>query len=561
MNENVELIKIKEINFLKELDNSVIRFRHSLPHHNDNLLNKVLVEKFIAQSKIDFYDEYKSLSSQYNYIYTKNKLVEERCDEIIRIFQDMENDMKFLDDSIKNSGDIERGFNFRFYLKKIAESYKFSMDNSRDIDKKSKRAHLKSKNKREFIISEYSKDRVYLNSVKRSLKQVYKKKINTEVKKLSRDLYDLRKNMKVNPKDYDTRFKLMYLIPGVGQLQFNQLYKFLIMIGIFLVGVFVLIGDFKIDKVDEFVIAVLVVLEIINIINYKKIVRNINKGIRPNNFRESIINIKLKIRGFFVDNTKLIYWILCGIIGAFNIFIVISTIIGEDLTFVLKNYDRFYAHFDVKIVIACALLSVMVFSIAEIVSLIVWRIFSRVDKELNLLMWVLSILSLFVLLMFPNDFLFTKIFGVFGQYVLHDQSFMLIFWLTFWLLIGAITAFNVYSMQKIGFFSNNINYLMHNDDMNKFEYYRWVVFPIYSNKVNLVTILLNFIAFYVMFCFTGVYFDHMIDIYNENAMDVLVFYIRRLDSNYYYLIGFIIVAIFSIINLCWDIITKIRVRR
>lgn len=561
MNENVELIKTKEINFLKELDNSVIRFRHSLPHHNDNLLNKVLVEKFIAQSKIDFYDEYKSLSSQYNYIYTKNKLVEERCDEIIRIFQDMENDMKFLDDSIKNSGDIERGFNFRFYLKKIAESYKFSMDNSKDIDKKSKRAHLKSKNKREFIISEYSKDRVYLNSVKRSLKQVYKKKINTEVKKLSRDLYDLRKNMKVNPKDYDTRFKLMYLIPGVGQLQFNQLYKFLIMIGIFLVGVFVLIGDFKIDKVDEFVIAVLVVLEIINIINYKKIVRNINKGIRPNNFRESIINIKLKIREFFVDNTKLIYWILCGIIGAFNIFVVISTIIGEDLTFVLKNYDRFYTHFDVKIVIACALLSVMVFSIAEIVSLIVWRIFSRVDKELNLLMWVLSILSLFVLLMFPNDFLFTKIFGVFDQYVLHDQSLMLIFWLTFWLLIGAITAFNVYSMQKIGFFSNNINYLMHNDDMNKFEYYRWVVFPIYSNKINLITILLNFIAFYVMFCFTGVYFDHMIDIYNENAMDVLVFYIRRLDSNYYYVIGFIIVAIFSIINLCWDIITKIRVRR
>lgn len=561
MNENVELIKIKEINFLKELDNSVIRFRHSLPHHNDNLLNKVLVEKFIAQSKIDFYDEYKSLSSQYNYIYTKNKLVEERCDEIIRIFQDMENDMKFLDDSIKNSGDIERGFNFRFYLKKIAESYKFSMDNSKDIDKKSKRAHLKSKNKREFIISEYSKDRVYLNSIKRSLKQVYKKKINTEVKKLSRDLYDLRKNMKVNPKDYDTRFKLMYLIPGVGQLQFNQLYKFLIMIGIFLVGVFVLIGDFKIDKVDEFVIAVLVVLEIINIINYKKIVSNINKGIRPNNFRESIINIKLKIRGFFVDNTKLIYWILCGIIGAFNIFVVISTVIGEDLTFVLKNYDRFYAHFDVKIVIACALLSVMVFSIAEIVSLIVWRIFSRVDKELNLLMCVLSILSLFVLLIFPNDFLFMKIFGVFDQYVLHDQSLMLIFWLTFWLLIGAITAFNVYSMQKIGFFSNNINYLMHNDDMNKFEYYRWVVFPIYSNKVNLVTILLNFIAFYVMFCFTGVYFDHMIDIYNENAMDVLVFYIRRLDSNYYYVIGFIIVAIFSIINLCWDIITKIRVRR
>ena len=134
------------------------------------------------------------------------------------------------------------------------------------------------------------------------------------------------------------------------------------------------------------------------------------------------------------------------------------------MTFVLKNYDRFYTHFDVKIVIACALLSVMVFSIAEIVSLIVWRIFSRVDKELNLLMWVLSILSLFVLLMFPNDFLFTKIFGVFGQYVLHDQSLMLIFWLTFWLLIGAITAFNVYSMQKIGFFSNNINYLMHNDD-------------------------------------------------------------------------------------------------
>lgn len=561
MNENVELIKTKEINFLKELDNSVIRFRHSLPHHNDNLLNKVLVEKFIAQSKIDFYDEYKSLSSQYNYIYTKNKLVEERCDEIIRIFQDMENDMKFLDDSIKNSGDIERGFNFRFYLKKIAESYKFSMDNSRDIDKKSKRAHLKSKNKREFIISEYSKDRVYLNSVKRSLKQVYKKKINTEVKKLSRDLYDLRKNMKVNPKDYDTRFKLMYLIPGVGQLQFNQLYKFMIMIGIFLVGVFVLIGDFKIDKVDEFVIAVLVILEIINIINYKKIVRNINKGIRPNNFRESIINIKLKIRGFFVDNTKLIYWILCGIIGAFNIFIVISTIIGEDLTFVLRNYDRFYTHFDVKIVIACALLSVMVFSIAEIFSLIVWRIFSRVDKELNLLMCVLSILSLFVLLIFPNDFLFTKIFGVFDQYVLHDQSLMLIFWLTFWLLIGAITAFNVYSMQKIGFFSNNINYLMHNDDMNKFEYYRWVVFPIYSNKINLITILLNFMAFYVMFCFTGVYFDHMIDIYNENAMDVLVFYIRRLDSNYYYLMGFIIVAIFSIINLCWDIITKIRVRR
>ena len=96
MNEKIELIKNKEINFLKELDNSVIRFKHSLPHHNDSLLNRVLVEKFIAQSKIDFYEEYKSVSSQYNYIYTKNKLVEERCDEIIQIFQDMENDMSFL---------------------------------------------------------------------------------------------------------------------------------------------------------------------------------------------------------------------------------------------------------------------------------------------------------------------------------------------------------------------------------------------------------------------------------------------------------------------------------
>ena len=561
MNEKIELIKTKEINFLKELDNSVIRFKHSLPHHNDSLLNRALVEKFISQSKIDFYEEYKDVSSQYNYIYTKNKLVEERCDEIIQIFQDMENDMSFLDDAIKNSGDIEKGFNFRFYLKKIVESYKFSRYNSKDTDKKSKRAHLKSKNKREFIISEYSKDSVYLYSVKRSLKQVYKKRINTEVNKLRRDLYDLRKNMKVDPKDYDTKFKALYLIPGVGQLQFNQLYKFLIMIAIFLASVFILIGDTQIDKLDEFMIGILVVLEIINIVNYKKIVRDINKGIRPNNFRESIINIKLKVKRFFINNIKLIYWLLCGIVAAFNIFVVIATVLGEDLTLVLKNYDRFYIQFDLKIVCACALLSVMVFSIGEIVSLIVWRIFSRVDKELNLFMCIISIASLFVLLMFPNDFVFTKIFGIFNQYVLHDQSLMLIFRLTFWLLIGALTAYNVYSMQRIGFFSNNINYLMHNDDMNKFEYYRWVVFPIYSNKVNLVPILLNFMAFYVMFCFTGVYFSHMVDIYNEGAMDILIFFVRKLNSNYYYLIGFIIVAIFSVVNLCWDIITKIRVRR
>lgn len=561
MNEKIELIKTKEINFLKELDNSVIRFKHSLPHHNDSLLNRVLVEKFISQSKIDFYEEYKDVSSQYNYIYTKNKLVEERCDEIIQNFQDMENDMSFLDDAIKNSGDIEKGFNFRFYLKKIVESYKFSRDNSKDTDKKSKRAHLKSKNKREFIISEYSKDSVYLYSVKRSLKQVYKKRINTEVNKLRRDLYDLRKNMKVDPKDYDTKFKALYLIPGAGQLQFNQLYKFLIMIAIFLASVFILIGDTHIDKLDEFIIGILVVLEIINIVNYKKIVRDINKGIRPNNFRESIINIKLKVKGFFINNIKLIYWILCGIVAVFNIFVVIATVLGEDLTLVLKNYERFYIQFDLKIVCACALLSVMVFSIGEIVSLIVWRIFSRVDKELNLFMCIMSIASLFALLMFPNDFVFTKIFGIFNQYVLHDQSLMLIFRLTFWLLTGIVTAYNVYSMQRIGFFSNNINYLMHNDDMNKFEYYRWVVFPIYSNKVNLVTILLNFMAFYVMFCFTGVYFYHMVDIYNEGAMDILIFFVRKLNSNYYYLIGFIIVAIFSVVNLCWDIITKIRVRR
>lgn len=121
-----------------------------------------------------------------------------------------------MDDAIKNCGDIEKGFNFRFYLKKIVESYKFSRDNSIDTDKKSKRAHLKSKNKREFIVSEYSKDSVYLYSVKRSLKQVYKKRINTEVNKLRRDLYDLRKNMKVDPKDYDTKFKALYLIPGGG---------------------------------------------------------------------------------------------------------------------------------------------------------------------------------------------------------------------------------------------------------------------------------------------------------------------------------------------------------
>ena len=148
---------------------------------------------------------------------------------------------------------------------------------------------------------------------------------------------------------------------------------------------------------------------------------------------------------------------------------MIATVLGEDLTLVLKNYERFYIQFDLKIVCACALLSVMVFSIGEIVSLIVWRIFSRVDKELNLFMCIMSIASLFALLMFPNDFVFTKIFGIFNQYVLHDQSLMLIFRLTFWLLIGALTAYNVYSMQRIGFFSNNINYLMHNDDMNKFE--------------------------------------------------------------------------------------------
>ncbi len=306
MNETIELIKNKEINFLKELDNSVIRFRHSLPHHNDSLLNKVLVEKFIAQSKIDFYDEYKNLSNHYNYIYTKNQLVDKRCEGIIQIFQDMENDMNFLDDAIKNSGDVEKGFNFRFYLKKIAESYKFSMRNSNDSDKRTKRAHLKSKNKREFIINEYSTDRVYFNSVKRSLKQVYKKRINTEVKKLRRDLYDLRKNMRVSPEDYDLKFKPLYLIPGVGQLQFNQLYKFLIMIAIFLVGVFVLIGDTDIDQVDRIIIGILIVLETINIVNFRRIVKYIEKGIRPNNFRESIINIRLKIRNFFVNNVKLI---------------------------------------------------------------------------------------------------------------------------------------------------------------------------------------------------------------------------------------------------------------
>lgn len=561
MNETIELIKNKEINFLKELDNSVIRFRHSLPHHNDSLLNKVLVEKFIAQSKIDFYDEYKNLSNHYNYIYTKNQLVDKRCEGIIQIFQDMENDMNFLDDAIKNSGDVEKGFNFRFYLKKIAESYKFSMRNSNDSDKRTKRAHLKSKNKREFIINEYSTDRVYFNSVKRSLKQVYKKRINTEVKKLRRDLYDLRKNMRVSPEDYDLKFKPLYLIPGVGQLQFNQLYKFLIMIAIFLVGVFVLIGDTDIDQVDRIIIGILIVLETINIVNFRRIVKYIEKGIRPNNFRESIINIRLKIRNFFVNNVKLIYAILSGIFVLFNIFIIISTILGENLSFVLKNYDRFFMQFDYRVVFACLLLSVMVFSIAEIVSLIVWRLFSRVDKELNLFVCLMSIVSIFMLLMFPNDFVFTKIFGVFDQYVLHDQSLMLVFWLTFGLLTAAIIAYNVYSMQKIGFFSNNINYLMHNDDMTKFEYYRWVVFPIYSNKVNLITILLNFAVFYVMFCFTGVYFNHMVDIYNEGAMDILIFFVRRLNSNYYYVIIFIVVAIFSIFNLGWDIITKIKVRR
>ena len=561
MNETIELIKNKEINFLKELDNSVIRFRHSLPHHNDSLLNKVLVEKFIAQSKIDFYDEYKNLSNHYNYIYTKNQLVDKRCEGIIQIFQDMENDMNFLDDAIKNSGDVEKGFNFRFYLKKIAESYKFSMRNSNDSDKRTKRAHLKSKNKREFIINEYSTDRVYFNSVKRSLKQVYKKRINTEVKKLRRDLYDLRKNMRVSPEDYDLKFKPLYLIPGVGQLQFNQLYKFLIMIAIFLVGVFVLIGDTDIDQVDRIIIGILIVLETINIVNFRRIVKYIEKGIRPNNFRESIINIRLKIRNFFVNNVKLIYAILSGIFVLFNIFIIISTFLGENLSFVLKNYDRFFMQFDYRVVFACLLLSVMVFSIAEIVSLIVWRLFSRVDKELNLFVCLMSIVSIFMLLMFPNDFVFTKIFGVFDQYVLHDQSLMLVFWLTFGLLTAAIIAYNVYSMQKIGFFSNNINYLMHNDDMTKFEYYRWVVFPIYSNKVNLITILLNFAVFYVMFCFTGVYFNHMVDIYNEGAMDILIFFVRRLNSNYYYVIIFIVVAIFSIFNLGWDIITKIKVRR
>ena len=561
MNETIELIKNKEINFLKELDNSVIRFRHSLPHHNDSLLNKVLVEKFIAQSKIDFYDEYKNLSNHYNYIYTKNQLVDKRCEGIIQIFQDMENDMNFLDDAIKNSGDVEKGFNFRFYLKKIAESYKFSMRNSNDSDKRTKRAHLKSKNKREFIINEYSTDRVYFNSVKRSLKQVYKKRINTEVKKLRRDLYDLRKNMRVSPEDYDLKFKPLYLIPGVGQLQFNQLYKFLIMIAIFLVGVFVLIGDTDIDQVDRIIIGILIVLETINIVNFRRIVKDIEKGIRPNNFRESIINIRLKIRNFFVNNVKLIYAILSGIFVLFNIFIIISTILGENLSFVLKNYDRFFMQFDYRVVFACLLLSVMVFSIAEIVSLIVWRLFSRVDKELNLFVCLMSIVSIFMLLMFPNDFVFTKIFGVFDQYVLHDQSLMLVFWLTFGLLTAAIIAYNVYSMQKIGFFSNNINYLMHNDDMTKLEYYRWVVFPIYSNKVNLITILLNFAVFYVMFCFTGVYFNHMVDIYNEGAMDILIFFVRRLNSNYYYVIIFIVVAIFSIFNLGWDIITKIKVRR
>lgn len=76
--------------------------------------------------------------------------------------------------------------------------------------------------------------------------------------------------MKVDPKDYDTKFKALYLIPGVGQLQFNQLYKFLIMIAIFLASVFILIGDTQIDKLDEFMIGILVVLEIINIVNYKK---------------------------------------------------------------------------------------------------------------------------------------------------------------------------------------------------------------------------------------------------------------------------------------------------
>lgn len=556
MENNRDIIKIKEINFLKELDNSVLRLKHSLAHHNDSLLNKLLVEHFIASSKVDFYEEYRGVSSFYDYIYTKNLLVSNRTEEIIQIFQDMKKDEDFLDESIKNNGNVERGFDFKIYLKDLAKYYSFSKKAPKD----SKKSHIHSKNRREFIVNEYSKDGRYLYSVKRSLNQVYKKRINNEIRKMNKDIYDLRKEMSVDSCDYNTEFKLSYLIPGLGQLGFGQLYKFLIMISVFLCCVYILIGDFKINKLDKIAFFTLISLELFNVINFIKISRNIKRGIRPNSFSESIINFKLKTNKFFLDNISIIYVLVCSIIFICGLAVVGLSIYGENKRFLLQNYSRFFYEFDWKVVGASIVLSVMVFSVSEVLSLINWRVFSRVDREINLSMFVLSICSLVFLLMFSNDFLFRKIFEVFEQYVLHDQSMILLITLVSLFLVSTTVFFNVYSMQKIGFLSNKINYLMHNDNLTKPQYYRWVVFPIYTNKINLVTILFDFVCYYVMFCFAGVYFSHMIDIYSEGSMDTLAFYCSWLDSNYYFKILFLIIAIVSVFNLLWDILVKIRVR-
>ncbi len=554
-------LNVKEINFLKELDNSVLRFKHGLPHHNDSLLNKLLIEKFIAEYKLEFYESYKDLSDKYNYIYEKNKLVYERLEYITNIFYDMQKDMDYLDSEISKIGNVEKGLNFRRYLDKFKKNYKFQTKQSQKYNLSIPKYEIKSRNRRELILSEYSEEGMYLLSIKRSLAQVYKKRINKEVKRLKKDIYDLRKDMKVDENYYDTKFKIAYLIPGVGQLSFNQLYKFLIMITITLVCVFIIIGDLEITKVDVVSMSVLLILEAINIYDFKKICSNIKKGIRPNNINETFIDARLKIKSAFTGNSKLVYYLICTVFVIMSSVVIFANLYNGSVSFLQKYISRLITQFDPLVVGVCIVLAIIAFAISEIISMINWRIFSRVDKEFNLFMFIISALSLVILLVFPNDFLFKLYFDRHGQYVLHDSSLILLFVLTTVLIVNTQVFLNVYSIEKAGFLAYNVKYLMHNDNLTNRQYYKWIVFPQYASRIKFQTLGLNFLAYYMMFCLSGVYIDHMIDIYYDSSIDVVQFFYNLLDRSYYFLVAFFIVAFLSILLLIWNISIKNKVRR
>ncbi|QQK07177.1 ABC transporter permease subunit [Miniphocaeibacter halophilus] len=334
----IELNKAKEEEkeFLKGLKTLAEKHKKD----NDNILPKSLlkldVEFRLAIEKIEFYKKYVDLSYDFELEYKSNKILVEQLPLIIREYNNLNKDIRFINEELKNidknqenivKKEIEEYIEDR---KKLLEEQKLQLKDKKNKGIISKKAYknevkqYKYKFKDDIETKSFeSKEKYYIN-LKKSIEFIFKDGIKTRKKILNADISDLRRKTPVEVENKDTWKAIVTIpIPGLGQILNKQYMKslFFLIGSLFIYSVAIPYnlgfgnyqgtgisgllslaeGGARLDKSLIFMIegiiafVLLVFAVLILILSFKDVhgvLKNKFKGVRENNWFETKDNIE-----------------------------------------------------------------------------------------------------------------------------------------------------------------------------------------------------------------------------------------------------------------------------